>query len=128
MDKIFNKTEYTARRQTLRNNMTEPEKRLWQILRNQQMGVKFRRQHGIGHYIVDFYCPEQKLVIEVDGNSHYTDDAQHYDTVRADFMLALGITTMRFTNHDVMTSLDVIYQQITQQLKRQQVAKSGDRE
>lgn len=127
MDKIFNKTEYTARRQTLRNNMTEPEKRLWQILRNQQMGVKFRRQHGIGHYIVDFYCPEQKLVIEVDGNSHYTDDAQHYDTVRADFMLALGITTMRFTNHDVMTRLDVIYQQITQQLKLQQVANSGDR-
>jgi very-short-patch-repair endonuclease len=116
MNKIFNKTEYTARRQTLRNNMTEPEKRLWQILRNQQMGVKFRRQHGIGHYIVDFYCPERKLVIEVDGDSHYTDDAQHYDTVRADFMLALGITTMRFTNHDVMTNLNHIYQQIAQQL------------
>ena len=116
MNKIFNKTDYTARRQTLRNNMTEPEKRLWQILRNQQMGVKFRRQHGIGHYIVDFYCPERKLVIEVDGDSHYTDDAQHYDTVRADFMLALGITTMRFTNHDVMTNLNHIYQQIAQQL------------
>lgn len=116
MNKIFNKTEYTARRQTLRNNMTEPEKRLWQILRNQQMGVKFRRQHGIGHYIVDFYCPERKLVIEVDGDSHDTDDAQHYDTVRADFMLALGITTMRFTNHDVMTNLNHIYQQIAQQL------------
>ncbi len=116
MNKIFNKTEYTARRQTLRNNMTEPEKRLWQILRNQQMGVKFRRQHGIGHYIVDFYCPERKLVIEVDGDSHYTDDAQHYDTVRADFMLALGVTTMRFTNHDVMTNLNHIYQQIAQQL------------
>ena len=116
MNKIFNKTEYTARRQTLRNNMTEPEKRLWQILRNQQMGVKFRRQHGIGHYIVDFYCPERKLVIEVDGDSHHTDDAQHYDTVRADFMLALGITTMRFTNHDVMTNLNHIYQQIAQQL------------
>ena len=116
MNKIFNKTEYTARRQTLRNNMTEPEKRLWQILRNQQMGVKFRRQHGIGHYIVDFYCPERKLVIEVDGDSHYTDDAQHYDTVRADFMLALGITTMRFTNHDVMTNLNHIYQQIAHQL------------
>ena len=117
MDKIFNKTEYTQRRQTLRNNMTAPEQRLWQILRNQQMGVKFRRQHGIGHYIVDFYCPEKKLVIEVAGNSHSTEEAQHYDKVREDFMLSLQITTMRFTNHDVMTNLDAIYQQIEKQIK-----------
>ena len=59
--------------------MTEPEKRLWSILRNNQLGVKFRRQHGIGHYIVDFYCPELKLIIEVDGESHFSEDAQAYD-------------------------------------------------
>jgi very-short-patch-repair endonuclease len=54
MNHIFNKTEYTQRRQALGNNRTEPEKKLWQILRGKQMGVKFRRQHGIGHYIADF--------------------------------------------------------------------------
>ena len=55
LPKIFNRPEYTQRRQKLRTNMTEPEKRLWKILRNGQMGVKFRRQHGIGFYIADFY-------------------------------------------------------------------------
>ena len=64
--KIFNKTQYKQRRHELRHHLTEPEQRLWQILRNKQMGIKFRRQHGIGHYIVDFYCPELKLIIEVD--------------------------------------------------------------
>jgi len=85
MNHIFNKTEYKPRRQALRSNMTEPEKKLWQILRGEQMGVKFRRQHGIGHYIADFYCPELKLVIEVDGDSHESADAQAYDAVRHDF-------------------------------------------
>ena len=116
MNQIFNKTEYTARRQTLRSNMTEPEKKLWQILRGKQMGVKFRRQHGIGHYIADFYCPELKLVIEVDGDSHNSADAQAYDAIRHDFMASLGITTLRFTNDEVMNNLDGVHQHLTQYL------------
>ena len=116
MNHIFNKTEYTQRRQALRNNMTEPEKKLWQILRGKQMGVKFRRQHGIGHYIVDFYCPELKLVIEVDGDSHISADAQAYDAVRHDFIASLGITTVRFTNDQVMHNIEGIHQHLTQYL------------
>ena len=115
--KIFNKIEYKQRRQTLRNNMTEPEKRLWGILRNHQLGVKFRRQHGIGHYIVDFYCPELKLIIEVDGESHFSEDAQAYDKIRGKFMLELGLTTIRFSNHEVMTNIDGICQLIQQVVK-----------
>lgn len=111
---IFNKTEYKQRRQTLRNNMTEPEKRLWSILRNNQLGVKFRRQHGIGHYIVDFYCPELKLIIEVDGESHFSEDAQAYDKIRDTFMLELGLSTIRIKNHDVMTNIEGISQYIQQ--------------
>jgi very-short-patch-repair endonuclease len=116
MNHIFNKTEYTPRRQALRNNMTEPEKKLWQILRGKQMGVKFRRQHGIGHYIADFYCPELKIVIEVDSDSHSSADAQAYDAIRADFMASLGITTLRFTNDRVMNNIEGVHQHLTQYL------------
>ncbi|ANV87997.1 MULTISPECIES: endonuclease domain-containing protein [Cyanophyceae] len=116
MKQIFNKTEYKTRRQTLRNNMTEPEKKLWQILRGKQMGVKFRRQHGIGHYIADFYCPELKIVIEVDGDSHKSAEAQTYDAIRTDFMASLGITTLRFTNDEVIHNIEGVHQQLTQYL------------
>lgn len=116
MSKIFNKSQYKERRQKLRNNMTEPEKRLWQILRNQQMGVKFRRQHGIGYYIADFYCPELKMVIEVDGESHFSEEAKAYDKVRDNFMLSLGIITIRLENNDIMKNIDGVYQTIKQQI------------
>jgi very-short-patch-repair endonuclease len=116
MNHIFNKVEYKQRRQTLRSNMTEPEKKLWQILRGKQMGVKFRRQHGIGHYIADFYCPELKLLIEVDGESHGLAEAQAYDAIRHDFMHSLGITTLRFTNDEVMNNIEGVHQHLTQYL------------
>ncbi len=113
---IFNKPEQKQRRQTLRGHMPEPEKRLWQILRKEQLGVKFRRQHGIGDYVVDFYCPALKLVIEVDGDSHYSEQARNYDKVRDGYMRSLGIVTLRFNNNDVMKNLEGVYQQITKQL------------
>lgn len=114
--KIFNKAEYKQRRQALRHNMSEPEQRLWQILRNKQMGIKFRRQHGIGHYIVDFYCPELKLVIEVDGDSHFSAEAKGYDKVRDDFMLSLDIMTIRLKNDEVMKNIEGVYQHIKHQI------------
>ena len=117
MQRIFNKIEYKQRRQELRNNMTEPEKRLWSILSNNKLGVKFRRQHGIGHYIVDFYCPELKLIIEVDGESHFSDDAQAYDKIRGAYMLGLGLTTIRYHNHDVVHNIEAIYQSIHQYIQ-----------
>ena len=116
MNHIFNKAEYKPRRQALRGNMTETEEKLWQILRGKQMGVKFRRQHGIGHYITDFYCPELKLVIEVDGDSHSSADAQTYDAIRHDFMASLGIITLRFTNDEVMHNIEGIHQHLTEYL------------
>ena len=116
-DKVFNKKEYKQRRQALRNNMTEPEKRLWQILRNEQMGVKFRRQHGVGDYIADFYCPALKLVIEVDGDSHFSKEALDYDKIRDDFMLSLDIVTIRLKNDDVMQNIEGVYQYVRQQIE-----------
>lgn len=72
-NKIFNSKKTKAQRTHLRNNLTQAESRLWSKLKGRQIfDYKFRRQHGIGNYIVDFYCPVLKLVIEVDGESHFT--------------------------------------------------------
>lgn len=109
---IFNIPQYTARRQDLRNNLTHPEQKLWATLRGKQLGVKFRRQHGIGHYIVDFYCPECKLVIEVDGDSHYTDAAQHKDAQRDYCLQQLGLRVLRFTNEEINQNMQGVYEAI----------------
>jgi very-short-patch-repair endonuclease len=110
MDSVFNPSVYKERRQDLRKNMSEPERRMWRLLRNRQMGVKFRSQHGVGHYIADFYCPELNLVIEIDGNSHLSAEAQAYDRERDAFMQSLGIKTLRFTNEDVLHNIEGVHQ------------------
>ncbi|NOT12506.1 MAG: endonuclease domain-containing protein [Methylococcaceae bacterium] len=111
-DKIFNRPEYTAHRQDLRNNATQPEQKLWTALRGKQLGVKFRRQHGIGHYIVDFYSPEAKLVIEVDGDSHYTETAQQQDTQRDAYLQSVGLRVVRFTNQDISHNMAGVFETI----------------
>ena len=111
-DKIFNLPQYTTRRQALRNNTTQPEQKLWAVLRGKQLGVKVRRQHGIGRYIVDLYCPEAKLVIEVDGDSHYTEIAQLQDSERDAYMQSLGLRVLRFTNQDINQNMPGVYETI----------------
>ncbi len=111
-DKIFNLPEYTTHRQELRNNATQPEQKLWAAVRGKQLGVKFRRQHGIGRYIVDFYCPEVKLVIAVDGDSHYTETAQQQDAQRDAYMQSVGLRVLRFTNQDITQNMAGVYETI----------------
>ncbi|MFC3116035.1 endonuclease domain-containing protein [Cellvibrio fontiphilus] len=115
--RIFNIQQQKTQRQELRSNMPLPEKILWAKIRNQQLGVKFRRQHGIDRYIADFYCAEYKLVIELDGVSHYENAAQDYDHIRDEFMRALGLTVLRFTNAEVMNNLDGVIAVISARLK-----------
>lgn len=105
-EKIFNLPKYTPRRQDLRKNSTIPEKRVWEKLRKEQLGFKFRRQHGIGHYIVDFYCPERKLVIEIDGESHFSDEGKEYDYQRDNYLQGVGLKVLRFTNAQITENLD----------------------
>jgi very-short-patch-repair endonuclease len=90
------------KRRELRKNPTEPEKRFWSWVRGKQLGTKFRRQHGIGNYIVDFYCAEVGLVIELDGDSHFTENAKKYDSERTAFLQSKGFKVVRFTNSEVM--------------------------
>ncbi|MCA9920176.1 MAG: endonuclease domain-containing protein [Anaerolineales bacterium] len=89
----------------MRREPTEPERRLWQKLRRKQLdGYKFRRQHPIGRFIVDFYCHEAKLVVEVDGDSHAFQEA--YDAARTAWLEAQGLRVLRFDNQTVMKNLD----------------------
>lgn len=87
--------------------MTKAEIILWSALKNRQLcNRKFRRQHGIGKYIVDFYCPELNLVVEVDGESHYYKSGIQHDEQRNQFLNKLDIKVIRFTNQQIYDNLD----------------------
>jgi very-short-patch-repair endonuclease len=91
----------------LRTAMTDAERRLWQSLRLRQFsGYKFRRQHPLGHYVVDFACLEVKLVIEVDGGQH--GERQDYDASRTEWLRKKGFRVVRFWNHEVMNDIEAV--------------------
>ncbi len=101
--------EAAARR--LRQQLTVAETILWQALRGRQLGgLKFRCQHPVGRFIVDFYCPSSKLVIEVDGDIH--NQQQEYDQVRTEQLQAFGYTVLRFTNDEVIQDLPSVLSRI----------------
>ncbi|HPO05968.1 MAG TPA: endonuclease domain-containing protein [Candidatus Gracilibacteria bacterium] len=92
-------------RKTLRNNPTAQEIILWSRLRIKQFGYKFRRQHSIGKYIADFYCPEKKLIIELDGWQHTLENNKKYDKERTAYFQKLGYKVLRFWNNDINNNL-----------------------
>ena len=93
----------------LRKNSTLAENILWKKLRDRKLfHVKFRRQHPIDKFIVDFYCHEIKLVIEIDGEIHETDEAKEYDSSRQSHLEDLGLTVIRFSNHEVIFEMDSV--------------------
>ena len=117
--RIHNLIQYKFRRRHLRNNMTDAEIVLWSRLKNKQLGFKFRRQHGIGHYIVDFYCPEMKLVVEVDGSHHNKKDYKEYDQGRDQELGNLGLTVLRFRNQEILGDIKGVIREILNQIKKQ---------
>lgn len=110
MTQIFNKQQQLIIRRKLRQEPIICERKLWNKLRNNQLGYKFRRQYGIGKYVVDFYCPKLKLAIEVDGATHSTDREIKKDIIRQKFIESLGVTVKRYYNSDIKENLSgVIY-------------------
>jgi very-short-patch-repair endonuclease len=85
----------------MRHPHTPAESELWRTLRNRQFEYKFRRHHPIDRFTIDFYCAEAKLLIEVDGPSHFEPDQQEYDKLRTEYLEELGYKIIRFTNDDV---------------------------
>ena len=101
----------------LRQRETEAEQKLWALLRNRQLkGKKFRRQHAIDKYVVDFYCNESKLAIELDGNFHTATEAKEYDDSRTALLNEMGITVLRFWNDEVINNPSGVLQKISAHL------------
>ncbi len=96
-----NKSSLTQRRKELRNNQTKAEQELWKYLRTQQLGVKFRRQYSIGNYIVDFYCHELRLIIELDGWVHGEEVNRKKDAIRQNKLESKGYIVKRYRNEQV---------------------------
>ena len=92
--------------------MTLPETKVWHAINRKQLGARFRRQFSIGPYIVDFCRPRQKLVIEIDGDTHFGDGAESYDQKRTEYLNEQNFTVIRFTNIDVMQNLSGITEAI----------------
>ncbi|MCH7330711.1 endonuclease domain-containing protein [Acinetobacter modestus] len=97
----------------LRSNMTDAEQLLWQRIRRKQiLGLQFYRQKPILNFIVDFYCPAANLVIECDGGQHYTEQGIQADLNRDYALNELGLLTLRFSNYQILTEIDVVVEQI----------------
>lgn len=94
----------------LRKEPTPAERKLWAVLRNDQLGVSFRRQHAIGNYIPDFVCIKRKLIIELDGGQHL--EQAEYDAQRTEFLESQGYRVIRFWNNDVINDINGVIRQI----------------
>ena len=94
---------------SLRHNSTDAERLLWQRLRNRQLaGLKFRRQEPIGSFVVDFFCLERNLIIEVDGGQHAATEAQKRDAARTTWLEARSYRVIRFWNNDVIQNIEAV--------------------
>lgn len=106
----------TERARGLRLGMSPIERQLWSKLRRDQLGVSFRRQHPVGPYVLDFYCPALKLAVELDGDDHalrVDSDAQ-----RSAYLARSGIAVVRFSNRDVVHNLSGVWESLLAEIKR----------
>ena len=100
----------------MRRAPTQAERTLWSRLRGRQLGVRFRRQHAVGHFVVDFYCRERRVVVEVDGKIHMERSARDGDRDIA--LRSLGLRVLHFTNAEIESSLDDVVARISAALSR----------
>jgi len=114
MPRLHHRSELKAIRRDLRSHPTVAEDYLWKRLRRRQLGGwKFRRQHSVGSYVLDFYCPEVRLGIELDGTVHRDPLRSAYDAARQAWLEAQGIRVLRFRNEEVLRQLDLVLGAIT---------------
>ena len=101
----------------LRENMTDAERRLWSKIRTRQLKeYQFYRQKPIGDYIVDFFCPRARLVIEIDGSQHLVGETVEYDRIREDFLNSLGLRVLRFNNTEVLQNTNGVVERIGEEI------------
>lgn len=111
-----------AHSRQLRSSMTDAEIFLWSKLRRKQLhGLQFYRQKPLGNSIVDFYCPSARLVIEIDGGQHYTEEGQTQDSRRDAYLNEMGLCVLRFSNFEVLGNMDGVIAEIVQYLEAELV-------
>ena len=114
MQHIHNLKYLKTARKNLRENITPEEKKLWYELMNSKLVYKFRRQHSIGNFIADFFCPDKRLIIELDGGQHL--ENREYDRERTNYFESLGIKVIRFWNNEVGQNIDGVLVKIEEEL------------
>ena len=113
IEKIHNEERLKVVRRVLRNNATSAEAVLWKFLQKSQLrGRKFRRQHSIGPYVVDFYCSAEKLAVELDGEAHNDPGRREYDDEREAYLRDQDIRIVRFENKEVFENLEIVLERI----------------
>ncbi|QNJ96721.1 endonuclease domain-containing protein [Constantimarinum furrinae] len=116
--RLHTKKELQEYRRELRRTLTPAEAFLWRQLKGRKFkGRRFTRQHSIGHYIVDFYCASEKLIIELDGEVHFNEKAAAYDEKRTQYLNSLGYTVVRFENRMVFDFLPSVFMEIEANFK-----------
>ena len=101
----------------LRKNMTESETKLWEYLKTKPLGYKFRRQHPIAGYVLDFYCHKLKLSIEIDGGYHLKKEQREIDRERTEYLKSVGITEYRFSNEEILNHFEESIEFINSKLR-----------
>ena len=113
----LSRTALLERCRTLRRGETDAERLLWMMLRGRQVaGAKFRRQHQFGPFILDFFCAEHQLAVEVDGSQHFSDDGVARDASRTAWLRRAEIRVLRFDNRQVLLETEGVLEAILQEL------------
>jgi len=116
---LYNDPTTKLDRRGLRKNATDAERKLWSILRSRRLiGLKFFRQYSVGPYILDFYCPERRLAIEVDGGQHADVYGQQHDAYRDRYLMELKIRVIRFWNNDVLQNIEGVGRRIKEEAEK----------
>jgi len=120
MGTFHNRTELKEFRKSLRNEGTAAEATLWNHLKKSQLeGRKFRRQHSLGPFIVDFYCPHERLAVELDGKDHFDPLGAGNDAARDEMLVAHRIRVLRFENREVFEDVDRVLEEIKNAFRRE---------
>ena len=117
MTKHYNKKSEQEKRRSLRKNMTYCEKIVWLNLRKRQLGYRFLRQYSVDHFVIDFYCPDLKLAIEVDGASHNDPEQKKYDIQRQKYLEEFNIKFVRIKDEELLGNPNQAFMKIEDAIK-----------
>lgn len=115
-----NRTSMMNKRRDLRRRSTKAEQIFWYEVKGNALGVKFRRQYSIGSFIVDFYCHQMRLIVEIDGNIHFVPEQIEYDRRREKFLRMKGFYVIRFRNDEILYNMSFVLERLRRLIEQYQ--------